>query len=333
MLFKNNNGKAEKIEEISFNKEKEIKKFCEDNLEMIMNLKFIKTEYWINGTDKSDFRYDTLAYDETNNSFVIIEYKNGKDYSVIDQGIAYLSTLINHQDKVVYNYNEIFNENKKIEDFDWSQSKVMIISTTFNEYQRAVNLYDLPIELWRIRKYKEGLNEFIELEQIPKIKQKKSIRNLIYYKSSNKNKMDDAKDKNDSDNLELKAYTENGLISNANTTEKLIDIYNELKECILSYNEDISVNINKYYINFIKDRKVLISIRPQKNSLKFYLNCNIENIRDDDPKEIIKENYKGHLGVGDSEITIENETDIEYIKYIINKYLDRKLYSIENNSS
>ena len=75
----------EYLNEIPFKLEREIQKLTEDNLDTIFNLTFIRSEFTLNG-----FRIDTLAYDDESNAFVIIEYKKDKNFSVIDQGYAYL---------------------------------------------------------------------------------------------------------------------------------------------------------------------------------------------------------------------------------------------------
>lgn len=69
------------IQEEVFTNEKELQTLIESNLENLFNLKFVATEFPV-----EKFRLDTVAYDEETKSFVIIEYKKGKRFSVIDQG-------------------------------------------------------------------------------------------------------------------------------------------------------------------------------------------------------------------------------------------------------
>ena len=77
------------IKKVDFTNERELQRLTENNLEELFNLKFIATEFQVD-----NLRIDTLAYDEETNSFIIIEYKNVKNYSVIDQGYSYLSLLL-----------------------------------------------------------------------------------------------------------------------------------------------------------------------------------------------------------------------------------------------
>ena len=64
-----------------FKLEKNVQQLFEDNLNEIMGLQFVDTEYAV-----KDKRFDTVAFDEQNKSFVIIEYKRDKSTSVVDQG-------------------------------------------------------------------------------------------------------------------------------------------------------------------------------------------------------------------------------------------------------
>ena len=62
LLYQINNGKMEEVKEKTFKKEIELHKLCEDNLENIFGLKFVKREFNFN-----NFILDTLAFDELTN--------------------------------------------------------------------------------------------------------------------------------------------------------------------------------------------------------------------------------------------------------------------------
>ena len=100
-LYQLRRKKLFQIEKDSFNLEKNIQKLIEENLETLFNLEFITSEFAVN-----NFRIDTLAYDNENNSFVIVEYKKGKSYSVIDQGYSYLSLMLNNKSDFILEYIE-----------------------------------------------------------------------------------------------------------------------------------------------------------------------------------------------------------------------------------
>ena len=159
-LYKIGN-KLEHIKESSFKLEKEIQKIIEENLSTVLKLEFVKSEFTLN-----NFRIDTLAFDKEANSFVIVEYKRDKNFSVIDQGYAYLSLMLNNKADFILEYNEQKEGLLKRTSVDWSQSKVIFISPSFTTYQReAINFKDLPIELWEVKKYD---NSTMSFEQIQK---------------------------------------------------------------------------------------------------------------------------------------------------------------------
>ena len=176
-IFKNSSNNLSRIKQLSFKLEKEIQDLTEKNLIDIFGLQIVKSEFSLNG-----LRIDTLAYDNENNSFVIIEYKRDKNFSVIDQGYAYLSLMLNNKADFILEYNENCDRNLKRENVDWSQSRVLFVSPAFSKYQQqAINFKDLPIELWEISRYENDLIQYTRLrshensESINKISKKSDV--------------------------------------------------------------------------------------------------------------------------------------------------------------
>ena len=124
-------GNLTKIEERKFKLEKELQELTEKNIENIFGLQFVRSEFSLN-----NFRIDSLAFDNESRSFVIIEYKRNKNFSVIDQGYAYLSLMLNNKADFILEYNECCKETLKRNDVDWSQSKIIFISQSFTSYQK-----------------------------------------------------------------------------------------------------------------------------------------------------------------------------------------------------
>jgi len=91
-LFRIQDGKLERVKTVPFKLEKEIQSITEANLEDIFGLQFVKSEMSF-----ANFRIDTLAYDIQSKAFVIIEYKKDTSFSVVDQGYAYLSLMLNNK--------------------------------------------------------------------------------------------------------------------------------------------------------------------------------------------------------------------------------------------
>ena len=302
MLFYSNNGVVKEVKELPFISEKELQRLCENNLQSFINLYFIDTEFCV-----ADFRLDTLAFDKDVNAFVIIEYKNQRNVSVIDQGYTYLSTMFNHKADFVLRYNIKFKENKDINDFDWSQSRVIFISPNFTKYQiNSINFKDLPIELWKIKRYQ---NNNISFEQIVSANSDESIKAIAPVLET---------DIKQSVSKETKIYSEKDLLDIAD--DNIVDIYNELKEYILGLDDNITIKPTKLYIGFNRGRKSIVSIKLQKKSIVLWLNTNPNTLND--PKKIIKDVTNiGHHGNGNSQINIIDNMDIGYIEDLLKHFI------------
>jgi predicted transport protein len=288
----------ETIREEPFKLEKEIHRLTEKNLKIIFNLEFVKSEFSIN-----NFRIDTLAFDKETNAFVIIEYKRDKNFSVIDQGYAYLSLMLNNKADFILEYNENQNNTLKRNNIDWSQSRVIFISPSFTTYQReAINFKDLPIELWEIKRY---CNETVSFEQIQKTGAQESIK-AITHKNDKINKV--AK--------EIKVYTEDEHLEKA--TEEIKELYEKLRNLILNL-DNIEIKPKKFYIAFIAGTNI-IDIHIQKKALKMWINLQKEQLND--PKNISRDvSSTGHWGNGDYELQINSDDDLEYIMSLIKQSL------------
>lgn len=283
--------KLKNIKEIQFKLEKDIQILCENNLDCLLQMKYIRSEFSID-----NFRIDTLAYDEKNKSFVIIEFKRDKNFSVIDQGYAYLALMLNHKADFILEYNEKNIKGLKRADVDWSQSKVIFISPSFTNYQKeAISFKDLPIELWEIKKYNNNTISFIQIETKGKVE---SI-NLV-------SKADKTIE---TVNKEIKVYTENEKIESVN--EEIKELYEKVKVMIQNIGDDITVKATKKYMAFIRNTN-FCDIEIQKSQLKMWLNVKYGKL--EDSKNVARNVSEiGHHGNGDYEITLSNDDDIEYI--------------------
>jgi hypothetical protein len=261
-LFKVTNNTLKEVGRTNFKLEKDIQSLIEKNLKDVFNLEFIATEFEVKlGAEK--FRIDTLGYNQETKSFVIIEYKKVKDYSVVDQGYTYLSALINNKSDFVLKYINKTKTNLDLKDFDWSQSRVIFISPTFSSYQKnSVNFRDVPFELWQIQKYEDG---HISLEQ----QIANSDQSIDGFKQDNKI-IDRLKG-------EIVVTSETDLTSK--TTESALDAWEALKSHYLE-NADIELNVTKNYISFKKKNTAICYISFQKSQLKIEILRGYETLSD-----------------------------------------------------
>lgn len=300
-LFKiENNEQLESIKEQPFKLEREIQSLTEKNLKSIFGLDFVKSEFSLN-----NFRIDTLAFDKDARTFVIIEYKRDKNFSVIDQGYAYLSLMLNNKADFILEYNENSKKTLKRNDIDWSQSRVIFISPSFTTYQKeAINFKDLPIELWEIKRYN---NQTVVYNQFKTSGAKESVKTI--------SRQDEAIEKV---TKEIKVYTEDEHLNKA--TEETKELYETLKNAILNLDE-LEVKPKKKYIAFVSGSNV-VDIHIQKNALKIWLNLQQGDL--DDPKELARDvSSIGHWGNGDYEIVIRTDEELEYILSLIKQSLNK----------
>jgi predicted transport protein len=284
----------EYIKEKPFRLEKEIQELTENNLNTILGLDFVKSEFALN-----NFRIDTLAFDKEANAFVIIEYKRDKNFSVIDQGYAYLSLMLNNKADFILEFNENLDKTLKRNDVDWSQSRVLFVSPAFTNYQQeAINFKDLPIELWEVKRFE---NNTVSYEQIQKAGAQESIKTI-------------SKPDQTIDNVakEIKVYSEHEHLENI--SDEMKELYEKFRNAIMNF-DNIEIKARKQYIAFISDRNI-IDINPQRRKLKMWINLPKGKL--DDPKKITRDvSTTGHWGNGDYEIQISNDEDLEYIMSLV----------------
>ncbi len=158
-IYKNTNNKLQSVKEKIFKLEKDIQGLVEQNLMELFGIDFVESERVING-----LRIDTLGFDPETKSFVIIEYKRGSSFSIVDQGFSYLSLLLNNKADFILEYNEKNKNQLKRTDIDWSQSRIIFVSPGYTTHQiNAVNFKNAPFELWEIKQYE---NNTVALNQI-----------------------------------------------------------------------------------------------------------------------------------------------------------------------
>lgn len=304
ILFLSN--QVRELREIGFQTEKEMQKNCEQNMDMLLGIQFMASEFRV-----AQFRFDSVAYNKNGNTFMIIEYKNDKNFSVVDQGYSYISTLLNHKADFVLKYNQVFHANRGLEDFDWTQVRVLFIAPSYTVYQmNSINFSDLPMELWKIKRYENGILSF---EQIKPMNTSASISGYVSKTISTSEKS--VFKKNDSrDEKEVIVYTEDDRLEDGTDTTR--ELYLNIKDYILSLDDEITIKPTKLYIGFLYHNHNLVDIKLQKNSIIVWLNTEYGKL--DDPMKVISDvTHKGHHGNGNCQIKLSGKENIGYIKDLI----------------
>src|SRR3990172_3146645 len=290
-IYSLKNRKLSFIGETNFKLEKDIQEICEENLNQLFGLQIVKSQFVF-----QNFRIDTLAFDPKSKSFIVIEYKKDKNFSVIDQGYAYLSLLLNNKADFILEYNENCKASLRKNDIDWSQTKIIFISPSFTPYQvQSINFKDLPIELWEIKRY---ANDAVTFEQIQPLGATESIKTI-----SKGDKIIEGV------NREVRVYTEDDHL--AEISYEIKELYDKFKISLLAIGNDIKMKPTKWYIGFLSKTN-FVDMHIQKKALKIWLNLRIGEL--DDPKEIGRDvSNIGHWGNGDYEIQVSNDENIDYI--------------------
>ncbi len=288
--------KGQKLKQCDFKNEKELQTYFEKNLKTILNYDFIETEFTV-----GNFRIDSLAFDQETKSFKIIEYKNVKNHSLVDQGYTYLKLLLERKADFVLKYNEKMNANIKLIDIDWSQSRIIFVSPVYTTYQlNATDFKNIPIELMKVTRYEEDI---VEIEWIKKTSNIKieDLETMIEPQEVRK---------------EIKVYTEEDHLMNIPDSTR--QLYETLKERILEL-DDIDIDVKKVYIAF-KGKTNICDVEIFKNKLKIEINVKKGMLYD--PLNIAKDiTQVGHWGNGDYRIEIDKEEEIDNVIPLIKQSL------------
>lgn len=293
----------------SSHREKDIQKLTEENLETIFGLKFVSgfsnNEFSVK-VQEQDFYIDTLAFDESQSSFVIIEYKKDRNFSVIDQGFSYLSAMLHNKAEFVLELNRRLGKSFDKSDIDWEQSRLIFISPEFTNYQRnAINFKDLPFSLYEVKTYENGIVEF---DPIKPFKTTESIQAFTKAKIVK----DVAK--------EVKVYTLDDLVRpNWDITHSLLV---EFEKQLLTSQNETRVKYTKKYIAYMsKHGRNYVEIVPQQQGLKIYYRFPYDHI-----KSSLKIEDCTKVGHWTNGISFVNLSEIEQIPEAIRLSKESFLY-------
>jgi len=290
ILYKIDKDKIKKLSSSKFSNEKELQTFIENNLEEIFEFSFIASEF---GTQ---FSIDTIGFDTKTNSPVIIEFKEGQSFSVIDQGFTYLNYILTHKGDLQLKIDEKYGKNIKV---DWSQIKIFFIAKNFNKFQiEATKFKGIPIQLVEYSLYENNIIgfDFIETYQEADLKAIMSTTKAIA-------KVGD----------EIKQYTIDDILNII--PAKLINIFKNLRDKVLEIDKSVieAIGINRtiyknngltflYIDSLKKDIRCTLRSEHQKNTRGIFINREVQD----------KNVFKGR-------IKIKNENDIEEAYYFIKK--------------
>lgn len=153
-IFSMAGGEAAELKGHSMALEKSLQNYIENNLESLLGITFLASEYSTGKTHGG--RIDTLGIDE--NGFpVIIEYKRAINENVINQGLFYLDWLMDHKGEFILKVQKQLGSEWE-EKIDWNNPRLLCISGDFTKYDlHAVQQINRNIELIRYRQFDPDL--------------------------------------------------------------------------------------------------------------------------------------------------------------------------------
>ena len=234
----------------SFKNEKELQKLFEANLEELLGVRFVASEFTTG--DRQRGGIDSLGIDQDGTP-VIVEYKKSSKDNVINQGLFYLDWLVDHKgDFALAAQGELGND---IE-IDWSSPRLIVVAENFSEYDKyAVNRIGANIQLWTYRRYGD---DFLFLESIFAATNQKPVK---------KDKTSETEIEQDGEQIEDVVYTLDDHLQGKPNDAKIL--FEGIRERIFALNTDgdIIEKPNKLYISY-KHGKNFCELQIQSNSLK-----------------------------------------------------------------
>lgn len=306
-LFRLTAGKASELQGDASDLEKPLQTLIEANLEPLLGIRFLATEYSTGKTHGG--RIDSLGLDE-NNCPVILEYKRSVGENVINQGLFYLDWLMDHQAE--FKLLAMDKLGKAAADaIDWSAPRLVCIAADFTKYDgHAVQQINRNIELIRYRRFGDELL-LLELANATSGGNGK----LVAAKAAKGTATEDApaksvpRDRSFAEWLPL-------------LPPHLTELLSSLEDYVASLGDDVQRKELRLYVAF-KRLKNFATVVAQKNRLVLYLHLN--------PKELgplpgigrdVSE--QGHWGTGDLELSLTAQADLESAKpFILMAYQGR----------
>ncbi|MEU6814099.1 DUF5655 domain-containing protein [Streptomyces sp. NPDC046860] len=134
--------------------EADVQGLVETHMEMLLGVRFLASEYSTGPVHRG--RIDSLGLDE-NGSPVIVEYKRGTDAGVINQGLFYLSWLMDHRAEFEHLVRDRLGAAAASE-VRWSAPRLICIAGDFTRYDvHAVREHRRSIGLVRYRLFGSDL--------------------------------------------------------------------------------------------------------------------------------------------------------------------------------
>jgi predicted transport protein len=296
-IFKISGDTAQKLSGSAVALEKSLQTYIEHNLEALLGIRFIASEYSTGKTHGG--RIDTLGIDE-NGCPVIIEYKRALNENVINQGLYYLDWLLDHKAEFELKTMKVLG--LKEDNIEWIP-RLLCIAGDFTKYDvHAVQQISRNIELIKYQKYGD---ELLLLELV------------------NATNVQNSEELNLTGKITTTKPSQKTFEMNYNQSDiELRDLYDTLRAFIEALGDDVQVNKLKFYMAFKRiSNFACVEIRPQARHITVYVKINPDSITLE-PGFTRDVRNIGHYGTGDLEIIIKSGADLKKAEELISRSYD-----------
>ncbi|WP_327666668.1 endonuclease NucS [Streptomyces sp. NBC_00485] len=259
--------------------EADVQGLIERHMETMLGVRFLASEYSTGAVYSG--RIDSLGIDE-NNAPVIVEYKRGVDAGVINQGLFYLSWLMDHRAEFDHLVRDRFGTGPASQVL-WSGPRLICIAGDFTRYDvHAVREHRRPIDLVRYRLFGSDL---LGLETVASVRG--GMR--VAYRTRRRAVAQTAAD-----------------VQGAS----MVELASAVDEALLGLGDGVNRVERKQYWAYQRLRNFACVCPPQRSKLLVYLKV--------DPKDIeLVPGFTrdvsglGHHGTGDLEVQLRTPRDVE----------------------
>jgi predicted transport protein len=295
-LFKIDGDQVRELAGDALQVEKSLQVLFEANLEPLLGIRFLATEYLTGPVHGG--RIDTLGLDE-DDCPVILEFKRAVNENVINQGLFYLDWLLDHRKEFQWLVMEKLGA-AIAGNVDWSAPRLVCIAGDFTRYdQHAVKQIARNIELIRYRRFDRGFL-MLELVHAPKQARSGALASPAEPMPTQLSAEEVHDDPYISSRIDYRL---------ARADPALRDLFEAVRQYLVGLGDDVQIKELKNYIAFKRLKNFTCAeIYPQVRVVTLYLRL--------DPTTIeLEEGFSrdvtriGHFGTGNLELSLKTMDD------------------------
>jgi len=284
-LFKKMDSELSLLSAIQPDKEKDLQRLVEGNLQCVLDMHLLASEY-----RTSSGRIDTIAVD-SEGAPVIIEYKRNKNDNVINQSLSYLKWLTAQQPEFFQMLMQMQLDKDVLDNMrlDWKHPRVVCIAESFSQFDiDTVEIVPLRIELFKYRLY-EG--DLFSLESVSFNEMQKNLADAVHLVP-----------------VETVQSITMSIKEQSNASHLIRTLYDELRERIMS--------LDQYIIE--KAGKRCISYRLTKNFAEVLVRrdrlvIDLRPIDYQDPRGMVERIAENYTVTMNRRVTLASASDLDYV--------------------